>query len=257
MSRGDGIYGPPCLEARHICKRFDGVEALRDVSLKVHRRQVVCLLGNNGAGKSTLIEILSGVYQPDAGEIWVDGEPVTLRSPREARSRGIGTVYQNFAMVPLMPLVRNFFLGHEPLIGPPALRRIDWNLANAIVKEELAKVGVRLRNPHQPVGSLSAGERQSVVIARAMYFGASTLILDEPTSALGAKEASLVLHNVATARAKGHAVIFISHNIGHALRIGDHFTLLNRGELFGDFDKGEITREQLHGLMAGGFDGDE
>jgi simple sugar transport system ATP-binding protein len=243
---------PPCLEARDVTKHFGGVEALRGVTMTVRRGEVTCLLGDNGAGKSTLIKILSGVHEPDSGEVLVDGQVVRLQTPRAAANRGIGTVYQDLAMIPLMPIVRNFFLGREPTKGRGPARRIDWSKARRVVSEELKKVGIVLRDPNQPVGTLSGGERQCIAIARAMYFGASTLILDEPTSALGVKEAAMVLRNVDGARSRGHGVVMISHNVAHAFLIGDRFTVLNRGRAVGDFRKGEVTRDELHTLMAGG-----
>lgn len=247
----------PCLEARDVAKHFGSVQALRGVSVAVWPGEVTCLLGDNGAGKSTLIKILSGVHEPDEGEVRIYGERTRLASPRDAAERGIGTVYQDLAMIPLMPVVRNFFLGREPTVGRGPLRRVDWTTAKTTVVEQLKTVGIRLRDPYQPVGTLSGGERQSIAIARAMYFGASTLILDEPTSALGVKEAALVLRNVDNARKQGHGVIFISHNVAHAFVIGDRYTVLNRGTVLGDFKRGEVDRDELHSLMAGGAEMEE
>jgi simple sugar transport system ATP-binding protein len=245
---------PPALEARAVSKRFDAVAALSDVTVEVPAGAVTCLLGDNGAGKSTLIKVLSGVHEPDAGQLLVDGEPVRLRSPRDALDRGIACVFQDLAMIPLMPVMRNFFVGREPTRGWGPLRRVDWGEAARITTRELGNVGIRLRNPRQAVGTLSGGERQSVAIARAMHFGAKVLILDEPTSALGVREASLVLTLVDGARERGLAVLFITHNVTHAEAIGDRFLVLNRGRQLARFDRGEVTREELHDLMAGGPD---
>jgi simple sugar transport system ATP-binding protein len=246
----------PALEARGISKRFEAVQALRDVSVDVTRGAVTCLLGDNGAGKSTLIKILSGVYAPDDGEVAVDGAAARFRSPRDALERGIACVYQDLAMIPLMPVARNFFLGREPMRGRGPVRRVDWKRAAAVTERELRGVGIHLRNPRQAVGTLSGGERQCLAIARAVYFGANVLILDEPTSALGVREAGLVLRLVRQARERGLAVLFITHNVAHAETVGDRFIVLNRGEELARFNRGEASRETLQDLMAGGPDMD-
>jgi simple sugar transport system ATP-binding protein len=240
------------LEARGIEKLYGNVVALRDISTHVDAGEVTCILGDNGAGKSSLIKILSGVHRPDAGRLLVDGEPVEFASPRDARTHGIATVYQDLAMVPLMSIWRNFFLGAEPQrrLGP--LRALDAAAAKRIVRGELAEMGIDVRDPDQPVGTLSGGERQSVAIARAVYFGARVLILDEPTSALGVKQAGVVLKYVLQARDRGVAVIFITHNPHHAYPVGDRFVILNRGRSLGTFDKSQIDRDELIRLMAGG-----
>src|SRR5207245_6043340 len=172
--------------------------------------------------------------------------------PRDALGVGIATVYQDLAMIPLMGISRNFFLGSEPTQGWGPFRRLNVKVADQVRREELAKMGIRVRETTQPVGTLSGGERQSVAIARAVYFGAKVLILDEPTAALGVKEAGVVLRYIAQARSRGLGVIFITHNPHHAYPIGDHFTILNRGRSYGTFAKSEISREELTGMMAGG-----
>jgi simple sugar transport system ATP-binding protein len=240
------------LAAERISKRFGKVEALRDVSLEVPSARVTCLLGDNGAGKSTLIKILTGVLRPDEGRLTLDGHKVVFGSPRDALDRGIGCVYQDLAMIPLMPLARNFFVAREPRRGITQLRTVDWKLAGEITVRELEKVGIEVRDPFQPVGTLSGGERQAAAIARAVYFGAEVLILDEPTSALGVSEANMVLRIVDEARGRGLAVVFISHNVVHAMAIADRYVILNNGELAGTFDHGEISRQELQDLMAGG-----
>jgi simple sugar transport system ATP-binding protein len=242
----------PILEVRNVSKYFGGVVALKDVSMDLKRGEVMCLLGDNGAGKSTLIKILSGVYRPDEGEYLLEGKPAHFTSPRDALERGIATVYQDLAMIPLMSITRNFFLGSEPTRGRGIFRRFDIRRADAIVRQELHKIGIDIRDPAQPVGTLSGGERQSVAIARAVYFGAKVLILDEPTSALGVKQASVVLRYVAQARARGIAVIFITHNPQHAYPIGDRFTILKRGRSLGTFTKAELSRNDMIQMMSGG-----
>src|SRR5436853_1682479 len=242
----------PLLEAQNVSKYFGSVIALKDISMKVHAGKVMCLLGDNGAGKSTLIKILSGVHQPSEGQYLLEGNEVHFTSPRDALSVGIATVFQDLAMIPLMGISRNFFLGSEPTTGWGPFRRFNVKYADQVTREELAKMGIQVRETSQPVGTLSGGERQSVAIARAVYFGAKVLILDEPTAALGVKEAGVVLRYIAQARSRGLGVIFITHNPHHAYPIGDHFTLLNRGRSYGTFAKSEITREEIVAMMAGG-----
>ncbi len=240
------------LEVEKISKYYGNIVALKDISTHVNAGEVTCILGDNGAGKSTFIKILSGVHQQDEGRVLVDGDEVRFASPREARARGIATVYQDLAMVPLMSIWRNFFLGAEPRKGVPPLQWFDAPKAKRIVRTELNEMGIDIRDPDQPVGTLSGGERQSVAIARAVYFGARVLILDEPTSALGVKQAGVVLKYVLQARERGVAVIFITHNPHHAYPVGDRFVILNRGQSLGTYDKAEIDRQELVRLMAGG-----
>jgi simple sugar transport system ATP-binding protein len=244
--------GAPILEARSVSKYFGSVIALKDVSLEVVPGQVACVLGDNGAGKSTLIKILSGVHAQDEGELLVDGEPCRFSSPREAREAAIATVYQDLATVPLMSIWRNFFLGAEPTTGAGPLRRLRIGEAKQIVHEQMSRMGIDVRDPDQTVGTLSGGERQVLAIARAIYFGARVLILDEPTSALGVKQSGIVLRYIVQARDRGVAVVFISHNPHHAHPVGDRFAILNRGRLAGSWTKDEITRDQLARQMAGG-----
>jgi len=240
------------LEARSLSKYFGSVVAVKDVSLSVRAGEVTCLLGDNGAGKSTLIKMLSGVYKPNEGEYLFEGEKMDLGSPREALERGIATVYQDLAMIPLLSIWRNFFLGSEPTKGWGPLRRFDSELAKTVTRDELGKMGIDVRDPDQAVGTLSGGERQSVAIARAVHFGAKVLILDEPTAALGVKQAGVVLRYIVQAKRRGIGVIFISHNPHHAYPVGDHFVILRRGRVYGDFAKDELALDGLIQMMAGG-----
>ena len=244
--------GGPLLEVRGISKYFGSVIALKDVSMFVRAGEVTCLLGDNGAGKSTLIKTLSGVYRADEGEYLFEGEPMDFRSPRHALERGIATVYQDLAMIPLLSIWRNFFLGSEPTKGWGPFRRYDVEYATATTRDELGKMGIDIRDPDQPVGTLSGGERQSVAIARAVHFGAKVLILDEPTASLGVKQAGVVLRYIVQAKQRGIGVIFISHNPHHAYPVGDHFVILRRGQVYGDFTRDELALEGLVQMMAGG-----
>jgi simple sugar transport system ATP-binding protein len=240
------------LELDNISKYYGNIVALKDVSTSVNAGEVTCVLGDNGAGKSTFIKILAGAHQQSEGSIRLNGEDVTFANPREALAAGIATVYQDLAMVPLMSVWRNFFLGSEPTrrLGP--FKWIDKSKAKRIAKDELMKMGIDIRDTEQPVGTLSGGERQSVAIARAGYFGAKVLILDEPTSALGVKQSGVVLRRIVEARNRGLAVIFITHNPSHAWPVGNRFLILNRGQSMGNFAKEDISLPELTQLMAGG-----
>jgi simple sugar transport system ATP-binding protein len=238
----------PLVRLTDAGKNYGSVIALSDVSLEVSGGEVTCVLGDNGAGKSTLIKIIAGLHQPSVGTYEVEGAPVSFSSPREALERGIATVYQDLAVVPLMPVWRNFFLGNEKRKGP----RMDIAFMRKTCKAELLNMGIDLRDVDQPIGTLSGGERQCVAISRAVYFGAKVLILDEPTAALGVKQSGVVLKYILQAKERGLGVVFITHNPHHAYPVGDRFLLLNRGRSVGYFRKDQITLEELTGLMAGG-----
>ena len=244
----------PLIEVEGISKYFGQVIALKDISMHVDAGEVLCLLGDNGAGKSTLIKTLSGVHRHDEGRMLVEGEEVKFSSPRDALDRGIATVFQDLAMIPLMGISRNFFLGREPTKGVGPFKRYDAAHADRVTREEMRGMGIDIRDPSQPVGTLSGGERQSVAIARAVHFGAKVLILDEPTSALGVKQAAVVLRYIARTREQGIGVIFITHNVHHAFPVADRFTILRRGQSYGNFARNEVTREEVASMMAGGED---
>ena len=242
----------PIIHMENIEKHFGNVIALAGVSFDVKAGECHCLLGDNGAGKSTFIKTMSGVHKPSAGEIYFEGKPMSFDSPRDSMEAGIATVYQDLAMIPLMSVTRNFFMGREPTKGKGLLKRFDIDNANQITIAEMRKMGIHLRGPDQAVGTLSGGERQTVAIARAVYFGAKVLILDEPTSALGVRQTSNVLATVDRVRKQNIGVVFITHNVRHAMAVGDRFTVLNRGKTLGTAMKGEISPEELQDLMAGG-----
>lgn len=247
----------PLVRLSDCAKRYGSILALSGVSLEVYAGEVTCVLGDNGAGKSTLIKVISGVHQPDEGTYQVEGEAVRFVSPRQALERGIATVHQDLAVVSLMPVWRNFFLGSEVSKGVGPFRRLDVAFMRRTARAELLAMGIDLDDVDRPIGTLSGGQRQCVAIARAVYFGAKILILDEPTAALGVKQAGVVLRYVVQAKERGLGVIFITHNPHHAYPVGDRFLLLNRGESLGYFRKDEITRDELTGLMAGGAELDE
>jgi simple sugar transport system ATP-binding protein len=241
----------PILEARSLSMRFGGALALDGVDFSARTGEVTCLLGDNGAGKSTLIKILSGVFPPTSGECLLDGEPVHFSAPRDALARGIATVYQDLAMVPLMSLWRNFHLGSERTVGRGLFRRLDVRRSKEEALAALQAIGIELNDPDQTVGHLSGGQRQVLAIARALHLGARVLILDEPTAALGVKQSDLVLGRIREASAQGAAVILVTHNPHHAHPVGDQFVVLRKGQVMADRKKKDLPVEELAGLMAG------
>ncbi|MFO1144126.1 MAG: ATP-binding cassette domain-containing protein [Amaricoccus sp.] len=241
----------PVIEARSISKGFGATTALVDVSLKAYEGRILALLGDNGAGKSTLIKILSGVFPPDRGELRFRGAPVAFRNPAEARARGIATVFQDLAVCELLSVTRNIVLGREPQKGFGPIRWLDLKRADAMARDALHSLGVRWERGLDERGvNISGGERQSLAIARAMFFGSSLLILDEPTSALAVRQAGRVLDHIATARDKGQAVILITHNFRHALSVADDLTVLAQGRVAAHYRRDEIDLDGLTDLVA-------
>ena len=241
------------LALENVSKRFGSVLALQNITMRLKEGEVHCLLGDNGAGKSTLIKTLAGVHKPTDGQYLVDGRPVVFNSPSEALDMGVATVYQDLALVPLLSVARNFFMGREPmkkLLGLLPVMDIDYAAETARAK--LAEMGIMVRDPHQAIGTMSGGEKQCLAIARAIHFGARVLILDAPTAALGVKQSFNVLKLIYKARERGISVIFITHNVHHAYPVGDSFTLLNRGKSLGTFTKDTVSKDALLDMMAGG-----
>lgn len=237
------------IELHDVTKSYGSFDALRGVNLKVNEGEVTCVLGDNGAGKSTLIKILSGLHQPTGGELLIDGTPATFSSPRDALDAGIATVYQTLAIVDELSVWRNFFLGQE-LTG--AFGRLREAEMKRICSEQLLQMGIDIPDVDVEAGNLSGGQRQVVAIARAVYFGARVVILDEPTAALGVKQSGVVLRFIAAARDKGVAVVFVTHNPHHAYLVGDHFTILKLGRQELDAPRSAITLDELTREMAGG-----
>jgi simple sugar transport system ATP-binding protein len=238
------------LEMENVGKNYGNVNALRGVSLKVRQGEVTCVLGDNGAGKSTLIKIISGLHDYDEGVMRLNGIQRKFGSPRVAQAMGIATVYQDLALAPLMAVWRNFFLGNEIRKGP--LRTLDIDEMKRVCSEELTKMGIVIPDLERPVGGLSGGQRQCIAIARAIYFGAKVIILDEPTAALGVKQSGVVLKYIVKARDAGLGVVFITHNPHHAFLVGHHFVILKLGRVVLDAHRDELTLEQLTAEMAGG-----
>lgn len=242
----------PIIEMRDITKTFGTVNVLRGIDFTVGRQEIVGLLGDNGAGKSTLIKILTGVYTPTSGEILFEGQHVQINSPQDARALGIETVYQDLALVPLMSISRNFWLGQEITRKFGPIEVLDKAEMAERTRQALLDIGIHIRNPDEAVGSLSGGERQSIAIGRAVYFGKKLLILDEPTSALSVGETAKVLEYTKAAKERGMSVIFITHNIGHVHKVADRFTIISHGQKVGDFGKDEVTELEVANMVMTG-----
>lgn len=240
---------PPLVELRDVGKAYGNVEALRSVDLVIRPGHVTCVLGDNGAGKSTLIKIMSGLHDYTSGEMLVNGEVRHFSSPRQSLASGIATVYQDLALAPLQSVWRNFFLGNELTKSPFGL--LDIKRMKAICDEEMRKMGIVIPDLDRPVGGLSGGQRQCVAIARAIYFGAKVIILDEPTAALGVKQSGVVLKYITAARDAGLGVVLITHNPHHAYLVGDHFAVLKLGRLTMDKPKNQMSLDELTAQMAG------
>jgi len=241
----------PVMEAINISKAFGATTALVDVSLRSYAGRILALLGDNGAGKSTLIKILSGVFPPDRGELRFRGSPVRFENPAEARQLGIATVFQDLAVCELLSVTRNVVLGREPLKGVGPFKWFDMKRADEMARSALLRLGVRWERGLDERGvNISGGERQSLAIARAMFFGSSLLVLDEPTSALAVRQAGKVLDHILEARDQGQAVILITHNFRHALSVADDLTVLAQGKVAAHFRRDEIDLDELTDLVA-------
>jgi simple sugar transport system ATP-binding protein len=245
--------GEPIIRIQGLVKRFGPFTALNGIDLDIHRGEVHALLGDNGAGKSTLIKLLCGLHRPTEGEILVEGQPVVFRTPRDASRVGIGTVYQELALNPLMSVTRNFFMGRELYRGIKPFGLLRMAEMDRIAHDEMIKIGINISDPGQAVGTMSGGQRQTLAIARAIYFGAKILILDEPTSALGQKQQTEVLKTVLRVRARGDiAILFITHNEVHSKLVADRFTFLALGEVIGSGTADKLADDDIRRLMSGG-----
>ncbi|MGX9357227.1 ATP-binding cassette domain-containing protein [Roseobacteraceae bacterium S113] len=242
----------PYLRVENLVKRFGPFTALAGVNLEVHAGEVHALLGDNGAGKSTLIKNLAGVHEPTEGQIYIEGKPVKFKSPRDASNAGIGTVYQDLAVNPLMSVTRNFFMGREIT---NSWGKLQMDEMDKVTHDEMLKIGIDISDPSQAVGTMSGGQRQTLAIARAIYFGAKVLILDEPTSALGQKQQMEVLKTIKRVKNRGDiAIIFITHNEIHSRLVGDRYTFLALGTVIGAGTADEISDVEMRRLMSGGVE---
>jgi simple sugar transport system ATP-binding protein len=243
----------PLLEARDIQKRFGRVVALREGNLVLRPSEVHAIVGDNGAGKTTLIKIISGVYQADGGEVLLDGKPVTIANPREARALGIETVYQDLALADHLDASANLFLGREVLLSKPLswFGFLDKKAMRRRAEEEMRRLKIGIQSVEQPVLSLSGGQRQAVAVARAIAWGNRIVIMDEPTAALGVRESGMVLELIKEVRSQGIAVIMISHNLPEVFAVADRITVLRLGRTIMTLETSQTTLEAVVGMMTG------
>lgn len=244
--------GSAMMEMVGIKKYFGKVRALDGVNVSIGRNEILGLLGDNGAGKSTLVKILSGIFPPDDGDMFFEGEQVSFSSPKDARILGIDTVEQHLSLVNIMNISRNFFLGREPIkkIGP--IKTLDTRRMNKECKKAVEEIGVKIRSPLDLISTLSGGERQSISIGRAFYFGCKLLLLDEPLAALSVRECRKVHEMILKVKESGTSVVYITHNVHHVYPIADRFVLLDRGHKIGEVGKQELKPEEIIEIIASG-----
>ena len=244
----------PLIEARGLSKSFGMIKAVDDVSLEVGHAEVVAIVGDNGAGKSTLVKMLSGALSPDSGEVLVEGAPVKLHGPIDARRLGIETLYQDLALLPNLDVTTNLFLGREEKVSGP-LRLLGVLSRRRMRREAWRHVkDLRINLPRiygTPVESLSGGQRQSVAIARAMVWASKLVIMDEPTAALGVAQSAAVIELIERIRARGTSVIIISHILPHILEVADRLVVVRHGKKVGDLPADGVTQDRLIGLIVG------
>ncbi|MCL6626774.1 MAG: ATP-binding cassette domain-containing protein [Alicyclobacillus shizuokensis] len=244
---------PPLLSVRHLKKRFGAVQALRDVSLDVHRGEVVALVGDNGAGKSTTIKIISGVEVPDEGEIFFEGSRVTLSTPADSEALGIQTVYQDLALCDNLDIVSNLYLGRElyRTIIPGVIRVMNHAEMEKNAIPVLKRLGINLPPLNTSVASLSGGQRQTVAVARAVLWGSKLVILDEPTAALGVAQTRAVLDLVKRLAESGVGVLVISHNLSDVFEVADRIVVLRLGQTVANYVTSEVSGEKVVAAITG------
>jgi simple sugar transport system ATP-binding protein len=241
------------LEVEDVQKHFGRVEALRDADFELRNGEVHAIVGDNGAGKSTLIKIISGVHHADGGELLLDGKPVAISSPREARQLGIETVYQDLALADHLDAAANLFLGREEYL-PGVLGRLgflDRKTMRRRAEEEMQRLKIGIKSVDQPVVDLSGGQRQAVAVARAIAWGRRIVIMDEPTAALGVRESSMVLGLIKEVRGQGLSIIMISHNLPEVFAVADRITVLRLGRTITTMRREDTSLEAVVGMMTG------
>ena len=250
----DVEHATPVLQARYVSKRFGSVTALEHVDFELYDDEILAVVGDNGAGKSTLIKILSGAFQPDDGEILMDGRHVVFHNPMDARRQGIETVYQDLALAPALDIASNLFLGREERRAGPLgalLRNLDKSRMRREAARHMASLKIGLRSMRQPVETLSGGQRQGVAVARAVSWGKRVVIMDEPTAALGVKESGMVLELIRNVKARGVPVILISHNLPHVFEVADRIQVMRLGRRVGIARPSEQSMDDVVAMMTG------
>ena len=237
---------PPLVEMRHVYKAFGGVHAVEDVSVQVSAGEVLGIVGHNGAGKSTLIKILSGAHPMDDGEIRIDGERAQIANPRDARSYGIETLYQDLALADNLDASANLFLGRELTTS---VGRVDNKAMLEATREVIARINPNFVTLREPVLRLSGGQRQSIAIARAIHFNAKVLIMDEPTAALGHREAAMFKELVLRLKSEGIAMLMISHDLHDVFDISDRIFVMTNGREVGTRRTDQVTKDQVLGMI--------
>ena len=236
----------PLVEMRDIALSFGGVKAIDHVTVDLYPGEVVGLLGHNGAGKSTLIKCLSGAYKMDSGQIFIEGEPLTINNPRDARAHNIETIYQTLALADNLDAASNLFLGRE-LVSAAGF--VDDDRMEAETRRIMARLNPNFRKFNVPVSALSGGQRQSVAIARAVYFNAKILIMDEPTAALGPHETRMVAELIAELKRQGLGIFLISHDIHDVMALCDRVSVMKNGKLVGTERVADVTEDDILGMI--------
>jgi fructose transport system ATP-binding protein len=250
-----GMSSDFILEGRGLNKRYGRVVALDNADFELRRNEILAVIGDNGAGKSTLIKVLCGAVMPDAGQILLEGQQVHFRSPIDARTAGIETVYQNLALSPALSIADNMFLGREirkPGVVGQVFRRLDRSLMNQKAREALSDLGLStIQNINQSVETLSGGQRQGVAVARAAAFGSRVIIMDEPTAALGVKESRRVLELMGRLKAKGLPIVLISHNMPHVFEVADRIHIHRLGKRIAVINPKDFSMSDAVAIMTG------
>ena len=236
----------PLVELSDISISFGGIKAVDHVTVNLHPGEVVGLLGHNGAGKSTLIKCLSGAYKADSGQILINGTPVEINNPRDARTQNIETIYQTLALADNLTAAQNLFLGRELVTSRGFL---DESTMEAETRKIMARLNPNFRKFNVPVSALSGGQRQSVAIARAVYFNAKILIMDEPTAALGPQETQMVSELIQELKTQGLGIFLIEHDIHNVMKLCDRASVMKNGQLVGTVNVGEVTDEDILAMI--------
>ena len=239
------------LETKNLSKHFHGIVALNNVNFQVYRGEILGLVGDNGAGKSTLIKIISGCYPPTSGEIWFEGRKVKFENPRQAREAGIETVYQELALCDNLDVSSNFFIGRELYWNFAGFKFLQQRKMDEFTNDIITRTGIKIPSIKRKVNTLSGGQRQGIALGRAVAWGAKLVLLDEPTAALGVREAKEALRLIKNINSRGISVVVVSHNLEHIFEIVDRITVLRLGRIVGTRIKKETSSDEIVSLITG------